>query len=119
VDPTQPNPPKTERSGPNPTKTNPIQPNPWVNPTHGQRWVQAFIARRYISAAGCFWHRLSIPAAAGLLLWAWQTGDIDREPQGRRLAAAAGDCGQCHAVNVRRKLSTDLFGPAVSVNSVH
>ena len=93
MDPTQPNPPKTERSGPNPTKTNPIQPNPWVNPTHGQRWVQAFIARRYISAPGCFWHRLSIPAAAGLLLWARQAGDIDREPQGRRLAAAAAIAG--------------------------
>ena len=31
--PTQPKPPKTEKSWPNPT-----QPNLWVNPTHGQLW---------------------------------------------------------------------------------
>ena len=58
---------------------------------------------------------LSVPAAAGLLLWARRAGDIDREPHGRRSAAAAGECGQCHGVSVRRKLTTDFCGPAVSL----
>jgi len=36
--PTQLNPPKTEKSRPDPTQANPTQHNPWVNPTHGQLW---------------------------------------------------------------------------------
>jgi len=53
-------------------------------------------------------HR-SKPAVAGLLLWARLAGDIDRLLHGRRSAAAAGECGQCHVVSVRRKLNTDSF----------
>jgi len=33
LDPTQPNPPKIEKSRPNPTQS-----NPWISPTHGQLW---------------------------------------------------------------------------------
>jgi len=51
----------------------------------------------------------SKPAAAGLLLWARQAGDISRLLHGWRSAAAAGGCGQCHFVSVRRMLNTDLF----------
>jgi len=36
-------------------------------------------------------------AAEGLLLWARQTGDIDRLLLQRR---AEGECGQCHVVSV-------------------
>jgi len=36
VDPTQPNPPKTEKS----------RPNPWVNPTHGQLWSVESVLKR-------------------------------------------------------------------------
>jgi len=46
--------------------------------------------------------------AAGLLLWARRVGDIDRLLHSRRSAAAAGECGQCHVVSVRRKLSGRL-----------
>ena len=43
------------------------------------------------------WARNSKPAAADLLLWARQAGDIDRIA-----AVAAGEwCGQCHFVSVR------------------
>ena len=51
------------------------------------------------------WARNSKPAAAGLLLWARRAGDVDRLLHGRRSAAAAGECGQCRVVGVRRKLS--------------
>jgi len=47
-----------------------------------------------------------------LLLWARRAGDIDRLLHDQRLAAAAaaaGECEQCHAVSVRRKLNKDLF----------
>jgi len=37
--------------------------------------------------------------AVGLLLWARRTGNIDRLLHGRRSAAAAGACGQCHVVS--------------------
>ena len=39
VDPTQHNPPKSEKSPPNLTQRNVTQPNPWVNSTNGQLWV--------------------------------------------------------------------------------
>ena len=55
------------------------------------------------------WAHSSKPAAAGLLLWARWAGDIDRLLNGRCSAAAAGECGQCHAVSVCRKLNTDWF----------
>ena len=55
------------------------------------------------------WAHSSKPAAAGLLLWARRAGDIDRLLNGRCSAAAAGECGQCHAVSVCRKLNTDWF----------
>jgi len=44
------------------------------------------------------WTHSSKPAAAGLLLWARQAGNIDRLLQQRR---ATGECGQCHVVSVR------------------
>ena len=40
---------------------------------------------------------------------AQRAGDIDRLLHGRRSAAAAGKCGQCHVVSVRRTLNTNLF----------
>ena len=55
------------------------------------------------------WAHSGKPAAAGLLLWAWRAGDIDRLLHGRRSAAAVGECGQCHVVSIHSKLNTDLF----------
>jgi len=46
--------------------------------------------------------------AAGLLLWARRTGDIDRQRRPPSSTAASSKCGQCHVVSWRRKLNTDL-----------
>ena len=59
--------------------------------------------------------RLSVsskPADAGLLLWAGeQEISIDCCTAGaQQQRRAAGECGQCHVVSVRRKLNTDLAG---------
>jgi len=52
----------------------------------------------------------SKPAAAGLLLLARRAGNIARLLHARRsAAAAAGECGQCRVVSVRRKVNTELF----------
>ena len=62
--------------------------------------------------------RLSVPsidrrmhaAAAGLLLWARQAGDIDRQrrvaaTERRSSTAISSRCEQCHVVSRRRKLN--------------
>jgi len=53
--------------------------------------------------------RPSQAAAAGLLLSARPAGDIDRLLPGAQQQRAAGECGQCHVVSVRKKLNTDLL----------
>jgi len=78
------------------------------------------------------WDHSSKPTATGLLLRAWRTIDINRLLHGRRSVTlevflndmryinprftslhftsqlrAAGECGQCHVISVRRKLSTN------------
>jgi len=56
------------------------------------------------------WVHNSNPAAAGLLLWARRPEDVDRLlPGAQQQRLAAGKCGQCHVVSIRRKLNTDLF----------
>jgi len=48
--------------------------------------------------------------AAGLLLWAWQVGNIDWLLHGRRRSMVChSKCGQCHVYSWRRKLNTDLL----------
>ena len=61
--------------------------------------------RLFVSA----WSHTSKPAAAGLLLWARRQEISIVLLHGRGSAAAAGECGQCHIVSVRRKLNTDLL----------
>jgi len=51
--------------------------------------------------------QLTQPIATGLLLWTRLAGDIDRLLRSRR--SAAGECGQCHVVDVPEKLNTDLL----------
>jgi len=60
------------------------------------------------------------PTATNPLLWARWAGDIDRLLHGRRSAAAAGECGQCHVVSVRSKPNADCFtvsGYSVQITS--
>ena len=52
---------------------------------------------------------LSVPVAAGLMLWARWTGNINRLLHGQLSAEAADECGQCHLVSMSRKLNTDLL----------
>jgi len=49
-------------------------------------------------------HSPTQAVAAGLLLWAWQTGDMDRllpgaQQQQRCSTTCSSKCGQCHVVS--------------------
>ena len=48
----------------------------------------------------------TVPCPSSIRLWARHAGDIDQMLQQRRVA---GECGQCHVVNVRRLLNIDLL----------
>ena len=66
----------------------------------------------YIKVGPCFClSKLSVAAAARLLLWVQPASDIDRLLHGRRRSSTAfsSKCGQCHVVSWRRKLKTGLL----------
>ena len=66
-------------------------------------WYSGGVVHSVFARAVPSWAHSSKPAATGLLLWVRRARDI-----GRRSAAAASECGQCHVVAVRSKLDTNV-----------
>ena len=89
-------------------------------------WLRQSLCKGTVSVrlSVCPIYRPLQQRAAGLLPWAWRTGDIDRQrrPSAPRSTAHSSTafsskCEQCHVVSRRRKLNADVFVVGCSAGS--